>query len=918
MDQQIQDDGSPGHNEEKEGVTEFLLACDRCRRRKVKCSRGQPCEQCTTAAASCAYTLGLKSRVRKQRVTLANDIEKSVDHIARTVDELKIMVEDLSKQRPSPAQEAPTSSSKGVTIPSSSLLSSRHRPASVQTLGTSPASVPSVPPTEYNGESSPIAHVLFATAFFQNAVGKSSSFHVATEMAPVIQTLNSIANAQKQTNDPVDVLFPHARPLEDGRKPSSFPSPPLDSVFSCLKMAQESNKVDAMWLVEFESISHFTEYAIKACGPGPSSEEDIIIASAGLYWLFLECASVADDEATILDFEAQAALCRENLETALAHLGFHVKSTLDTAYALNMAATYCLQTMKTSAAWGFIATASHICHALGLHSATSISPEPPIQQRRKLRLFWVIYCSDRWIALRIGRSSSFRDNDITVPRPQRNPAPDSLINKLLPIWIDCGVLQGRIYDEVYSPGAFLQPEHVRVARARSLLSEIHGFMEAEDAIAKEHEAQLVATGQPLLIQVLWRSDRICNLSLLTLVYRSLPPVECSNSSFSEECISSCREALEEHQQCMALIESAGSKGAFIELFIGWSLLRSPFIPFTILFCHVIESSSASDLDALKRFIDASEASAYTARNAPTRNQLRLFQALYNVAVRFINLKQDSLSGEDAFPSANSHNLAGTSSGPATGTFVADVMDYSSAAPEIQGAVTAAATLQPGEDQLFANLGAQVDSSGGLLANWFLSNQEIMKMLENNFEVYNLIAFVDQAEMTSTVRPVFFINGAFAEYTLVPGMGPLQENGTSLEYHYWGDLHEQKLAWTAMDDAAAWTVEILLTDEGVRAGKGGYFKFYSGVNSPVELAKAYESLTGTQIKFVCDGMAEDLDKALDKAKKENGRGGFFQYLHLSWSKVALKGSWQIHDPVVLDHVKKPTTFEEHLKKRLGKE
>ncbi|RSL85321.1 hypothetical protein CEP51_003411 [Fusarium floridanum] len=727
MDQQIQDDDSPGHNEEKEGVTEFLLA--------VKCSRGQPCEQCTTAAVSCAYTLGLKSRVRKQRVTLANDIEKSVDHIARTVDELKIMVEDLSKQRPScpsPAQEAPTSSSRGTTTPTASQLAPcQHRPASVQTLGTSPASAPTVPPTEYNGESSPVAHVLFATAFFQNAVGNSSSFHVATEMAPVIQTLNSIANAQKQTNDPVDVLFPYARPLEDGKKPTSFPSPPLDSVFACLKMAQESNKVDTMWIVEFESLGHFTEYAIKACGPGPSSEEDIIIASAGLYWLFLECASVADDEATILDFEAQATLCRENLETALAHLGFHVKSTLNTAYALNMAATYCLQTMKTSAAWGFIVTASHICHALGLHSAASLSPEPPIQQRRKLRLFWVIYCSDRWIALRIGRSSSFRDNDITVPRPQRNHGPDSLINRLLPIWIECGVLQGRIYDDVYSPGAFLQPEHVRYARARALVSEIHGFMEAEEEIAKEHEAQLVATSQPLLVRVLWRSDRICNLSLLTLVYRSLPPAECSNSSFSDECISSCREALEEHQQCMALIESGGSRTAFIELFIGWSLLRSPFIPFTILFCHVIESSSASDLDALKRFIDSSEGSAYTARHAPTRNQLRLFQALYNVAVRFINLKQDSLSEEDAFTSVNSHNLAGNSSGPATGAFVADVMDYSSAAPEIQGAVTAAATLQPGEDQLFSNLRTQVDSSGGLLANWFMSNQEIMKMLENS-------------------------------------------------------------------------------------------------------------------------------------------------------------------------------------------
>lgn len=151
------------------------------------------------------------------------------------------MVEDLSKQRPScpsPAQEAPASSRSHATPTTSFPASSQHRPASVQTLSASPASAPTVPPTEYTGESSPFAHVLFATSFFQNAVGSSSSFHVTTEMGPVIQTLNSIANAQKQTNDPVEVLFPYARPLEDGRKPTSFPSPPLNSVFACLKMAQ--------------------------------------------------------------------------------------------------------------------------------------------------------------------------------------------------------------------------------------------------------------------------------------------------------------------------------------------------------------------------------------------------------------------------------------------------------------------------------------------------------------------------------------------------------------------------------------------------------------------------------------------------------------------------------------------------------
>ncbi|UPK96262.1 hypothetical protein LCI18_007197 [Fusarium solani-melongenae] len=189
----------------------------------------------------------------------------------------------------------------------------------------------------------------------------------------------------------------------------------------------------------------------------------------------------------------------------------------------------------------------------------------------------------------------------------------------------------------------------------------------------------------------------------------------------------------------------------------------------------------------------------------------------------------------------------------------------------------------------------------------------------DFPIYNsLIAFADHAAMTSTVRPVYFINGAFAEYTLVQDQGPLRKNGESLEYHYWGNVHEQKTPWTTMDDAAAWTIEVLLTDEGVRAGKGGYFKFYSGTNSAVELAKTYESVSGTEVKFVCDGTAEDLEKTLEKAKEEEGRVGSFESLLLTYSKIALQGLWQIHDPIVLDHAKKPTTFEEHLKKRLGKE
>lgn len=45
----------------------------------------------------------------------------------------------------------------------------------------------------------------------------------------------------------------------------------------------------------------------------------------------------------MLDYNAQASLCRANLETLLAHLGFHVPTTLDYVYALSMSVSACTE-----------------------------------------------------------------------------------------------------------------------------------------------------------------------------------------------------------------------------------------------------------------------------------------------------------------------------------------------------------------------------------------------------------------------------------------------------------------------------------------------------------------------------------------------------------------------------------------------
>lgn len=252
----------------------------------------------------------------------------------------------------------------------------------------------------------------------------------------------------------------------------------------------------------------------------------------------------------------------------------------------------------------------------------------------------------------------------------------------------------------------------------------------------------------MLSQLTWRADRISSLSLLTLVHRSLPPAEYSGSSFSEECLNSARMALEEHQKCLSLADGQGSEVKFLDLFIDWcdkysgmwgesrannlhrSMLHSPFVPFTILFCHIIESSSEDDLQALGAFLERGEGTTYTSRHASTRNQLRLFQELYNVAVRYTKIKKASSTDEAGFTGIDGQDFTTQQAGSLSGEFGADAIDFGAASSAFQPPVTMETHSQQQAADFAASLGLQADSSGSGLASWFASNQQLMRMMEN--------------------------------------------------------------------------------------------------------------------------------------------------------------------------------------------
>ncbi|KAH6962340.1 fungal-specific transcription factor domain-containing protein [Ilyonectria sp. MPI-CAGE-AT-0026] len=685
------DEGKVADLPEPGALATEKVACDRCRRRKIKCDRVHPCSQCIRAQSQCLYPIAQK-RAKRQRVLISSMYESRIEHISQKIDDLARLMEGSNN----PIEKGPSHSgrNRNETYPVEN--SRRSRPTAVEHQGI---------------DNSLFSYAISATKFLEEAVkfnGGERASSTVLEMRSALDTLQAVVDSQKRRNvaDEAAPPFPGTLPL--GITTRDLPVPPIDKVMACLRMAQDHAPIPMSWLGELKSFSDFTLCLVKVCSPGPVTDSELIIAYMGLYWLFGECATMTSNEAR-QDLNRQAEICQSSLEVVLSSLGFHIPTTIDYVLAMYLATLYCFQKNKIFACWTFISKASLHAQALGLHSSASMTGDTIEERHRKTRLFWSIYSLERGVSLRLARPSTIRDHDITIPEPKPETSTSTAIIQSLLESVNAARIYGLVYDDIYSPRALAQPAETRTARVHALAAEWEEILTSKAVHLTKLARCFEGLHESAVIEFTRHAKKASDYVMLTAIHRGTPGR--TPASISAECTSAARIALQGHIECITLLLNNELHSVLLEMWVNGALLLLPFLSVNIVFCNVVETANLDDLNSLKALVQVMELLSEKPHYASCAKQLRIFRALYNVAARYVEVKGEAYfaarSGSaDPDVGKGSNNIGG----PGDGLELLPV-------PQVL------------ESQTWAGLGGmELDPFGTQFSSWFEESNDLMDFL----------------------------------------------------------------------------------------------------------------------------------------------------------------------------------------------
>ncbi|CAH0004382.1 unnamed protein product [Clonostachys byssicola] len=480
------------------------------------------------------------------------------------------------------------------------------------------------------GHSSLSAHSSFAVDFMNKVVSLDQGGSMSSDAHGLLETLSHmVETVQKQHRSPGDCLPSKSVFTVSSQQKDKMP--PLEVAVEVIGKAKAQNSLLHTFFCALLPSPSLIDLCMNVYFSPEHDEADFLIVNFMLFYLLNERSESwpgiggQDDVAT--DY---TLLCARNIESSVAALPLFVQRSHRMVLALTLTSIYSMEIAKPSLAWTLIVWAQQTSHQLGFHQRRTGTDDVLGAPNHFGLLFWVIYFFEKILSLRLGRSSTIPDMDISIPFPGGEGVLPSPAMRYCQLQVKVARLAGRIYTELYSHQALLSDQETKRQKVNGLSQEAKSIQ--QETITNNRLLQNLSKHQNRtkdFLDFISASDEVLYLSILTLIHRASPPTQESEQSFTEECLLHARAALSRHNEVDI------NQAPLLLTYMNWTLIFLPFIPFFVLFCHVIQKRDRNDLACLKAFVDSISPASEHSRFA---SHHRLFEAFYNAADGYLKPK----------------------------------------------------------------------------------------------------------------------------------------------------------------------------------------------------------------------------------------------------------------------------------------
>ncbi|PFH56027.1 hypothetical protein XA68_17181 [Ophiocordyceps unilateralis] len=654
----------------------------------IRCDRDWPCSNCRIAKRTCSSTgAGQRPKEPRQRVLISSRYEGKIDQIERRLGNIEALLRSLTPADNGRAFASTPATASGVPTVAS----------------TADCDAASSDESALGGDEGLTAQTTFASEFLENAVGRSSLPQASPKMEAALANLRQLVQLQKRRSMSQGPRFPLLKPVPPGGV-CKLPMPPMPAVVALLKQSKNAPPTlfaivcSLVGLADFSSLCRLVYFATD-----DFSDATFTIVNAMLYNLFMEQHALATDPVIRDEYDVYMQQCRANLETCLANTPLLLSAKTENIQALMLGTIYAIDVSRPSVAWHLSCMAAQLCQSAGYHRSETLKHNSATASRLKRILFWHVYALDKSLGLRLGRAPVINECDIDIPRVFEFDVLDPLQpSSILNLWIKFSHLQSCIYEQLYSPAALARPRAELTDRARALAEDCRR-LEAESEECREPVYSYIrAINTSDIVDIFMRGDEVQFQVTFTLVFQIIPAPEGSPSRFCGECLEAARKAIRIHQQCA--VRNLGTY--FRSIYLHWNLLLTPFAPFFVLFCYVIETSSPDDLELLREFVASLAESRDISESVD--KLYRLAQVMIDIASLYVEAKAQQQEDQTMVPIGDEFEMYLSQLG-----------------------------FMPTEDQAMAN--APNDAKGQLavngqvtqIADWFSGNRNMMGLLEED-------------------------------------------------------------------------------------------------------------------------------------------------------------------------------------------